>query len=576
MEAQDFNTTRSNRQNSNLIIINTRGSGANNNDSSPDRQEAQDYNSSRSNKCSGHLFVINLNSNDNHNDSIPAKQEAQDYNSTRSNKCSGHMFVINLNSNDNHNDSIPAKQEAQDYNSTRSNKCSGHLFVINLNSNGNHNDSIPAKQEAQDYNSTRSNKCNAIAMDVIESDSGVKLIFRPLREPPTETYNPWEMDDENEGTVMNALFVVTVKDQENPLFNGEGSTVNPIYNGDKVNTENSTDPGSREIIINFDTDAAGNIKSGMTIKSPLYQSKNTTHENPLYKESKTKKNGSSGNANDVKENDLVINVNKTEVHTSNDTTFTVKKGDIIELKSYSNPSVVTNPTPSHQEAQDYNSTRSNKCNCLIVHGGFSDGNDGNTGSGWNGGLDYQYAVNRIFKLEAGIQFSTLKFKYTASPALPDRYLKSMKGSIRNNNWNILTIDAGPVIQLGSAKFSADLYGKAGISFVQIPNQYLGTQGAGGEVDKQTGVSRFSGKGTSASMQAGVRLNYAINKKLAFFLNPHFFTTLGSSINYTEKNADNAMENGGDFNYDTFAKLPFEKKSETIRTIGLNAGIRICL
>lgn len=46
------------------------------------------------------------------------------------------------------------------------------------------------------------------------------IAWRALREPPTESYNPWEMDDNNEGTVMNPLFEGTGNSGTNPMFDG--------------------------------------------------------------------------------------------------------------------------------------------------------------------------------------------------------------------------------------------------------------------------------------------------------------------------------------------------------------------
>lgn len=46
------------------------------------------------------------------------------------------------------------------------------------------------------------------------------IAWRALREPPTESYNPWEMDDNNEGTVMNPLFEGTGNSGGNPMFEG--------------------------------------------------------------------------------------------------------------------------------------------------------------------------------------------------------------------------------------------------------------------------------------------------------------------------------------------------------------------
>lgn len=44
------------------------------------------------------------------------------------------------------------------------------------------------------------------------------IAWRALREPPTESYNPWEMDDSTEGTVMNPLFEASTKSGNNAIY----------------------------------------------------------------------------------------------------------------------------------------------------------------------------------------------------------------------------------------------------------------------------------------------------------------------------------------------------------------------
>lgn len=46
------------------------------------------------------------------------------------------------------------------------------------------------------------------------------IAWKKLRSPPTDSYNPWEMDDSNEGTVLNPLFEDTGKSGDNPMFEG--------------------------------------------------------------------------------------------------------------------------------------------------------------------------------------------------------------------------------------------------------------------------------------------------------------------------------------------------------------------
>jgi hypothetical protein len=48
------------------------------------------------------------------------------------------------------------------------------------------------------------------------------IAWRKLRTPPTEDYNPWDMDDSNEGTVMSPLFESAGKSGDNLLYVAAG------------------------------------------------------------------------------------------------------------------------------------------------------------------------------------------------------------------------------------------------------------------------------------------------------------------------------------------------------------------
>ncbi|MCA5004650.1 hypothetical protein [Sphingobacterium bovistauri] len=112
LEAQDFNTTRSNRDNR----LKIKPDGTSSNDSIPKRQEAQDFNTTRSNRDNRLKIKPDSTSS---NDSIPIRQEAQDFNTTRSNRDNRLKTKPDGTSS---NDSVPTRQEAQDFNTTRSNR----------------------------------------------------------------------------------------------------------------------------------------------------------------------------------------------------------------------------------------------------------------------------------------------------------------------------------------------------------------------------------------------------------------------------------------------------------------------
>jgi hypothetical protein len=75
---------------------------------------------------------------------------------------------------------------------------------------------------------TADSAANVVAIGLAAGAGGAALAaaaaaaiaWRALREPPTESYNPWEMDDAVEGTVMNPLFEASGNSGDNPMFEG--------------------------------------------------------------------------------------------------------------------------------------------------------------------------------------------------------------------------------------------------------------------------------------------------------------------------------------------------------------------
>ncbi len=152
----------------------------------------------------------------------------------------------------------------------------------------------------------------------------------------------------------------------------------------------------------------------------------------------------------------------------------------------------------------------------------------------------------------------------------------MENNVGNPGWNLITLDAGPVIRLGRGRLYADLYGKVGVSFIKKPNQFVGITGRSGKVDDESGVAKFSGNQTAPSLQTGIHINYAISRNMNIFLHPQYFTTLGNSLSYSEKDAAKALADGKNFDYKTFMDLPFEKKTASLQTIAISAGVHIYL
>ena len=541
-EAQDFNTTRSNRQNSALIIINTGNNRYIIFDSVPNPQQAQDFNTTRSNRQNSNYQagIVTNKGNANSKDNIPLKQEAQDFNTTRSNGQNSALIIINTGNNRYIiSDNVPNPQQAQDFNTTRSNRQNSNYQAGLGTNNGNANskDSISAKQEAQDFNTTRSNRQNSALVINVEGNTSVESLPNPQQ---AQDFNTTRSNRQNSNYQAG---LVTNNGNANSKDSISAKQEAQDFNTTRSNRQNSA------LVINVgsngDIDILPNPQQAQDFNTTRSNRQNSNYQAGLVT--------NNGNANSK---------------------------DSISAK---------------QEAQDFNTTRSNRQNSnyqagivtnngnanskadgLLIQGGFSSGNSRHTGNGWSTALGYQYPISQIFKLEAGVSFSSVKFEYNASAVLPVKYLEAMEASIQDNAWRVVTVNLGPAIQIRRNQFGAEWYGKAGVSFIHTPNQFIGTPDAGDNVSDLTGVAKFGGNTTNVSLQTGVRLHYAVDRRLSIFLNPHYFTTLGSKLSYTEKNAVKALEQNGDFNLDTFAALPFEKRFMQLSIIGLNAGIKISL
>jgi len=541
-EAQDFNTTRSNRQNSALIIINTGNNRYIIFDSVPNPQQAQDFNTTRSNRQNSNYQagIVTNKGNANSKDNIPLKQEAQDFNTTRSNGQNSALIIINTGNNRYIiSDNVPNPQQAQDFNTTRSNRQNSNYQAGLGTNNGNANskESISAKQEAQDFNTIRSNRQNSALVINVEGNTSMESLPNPQQ---AQDFNTTRSNRQNSNYQAG---LGTNNGNANSKDSISAKQEAQDFNTTRSNRQNSA------LVINVE----GNTSVESLPNPQQAQDFNTTRSNRQNSNYQAGLVTNNGNANSK---------------------------DSISAK---------------QEAQDFNTTRSNRQNSnyqagivtnngnanskadgLLIQGGFSSGNSRHTGNGWSTALGYQYPISQIFKLEAGVSFSSVKFEYNASAVLPVKYLEAMEASIQDNAWRVVTVNLGPAIQIRRNQFGAEWYGKAGVSFIHTPNQFIGTPDAGDNVSDLTGVAKFGGNTTNVSLQTGVRLHYAVDRRLSIFLNPHYFTTLGSKLSYTEKNAVKALEQNGDFNLDTFAALPFEKRFMQLSIIGLNAGIKISL
>lgn len=226
-------------------------------------------------------------------------------------------------------------------------------------------------------------------------------------------------------------------------------------------------------------------------------------------------------------------------------------------------------------AQDYNSSRSNKANSLFLSGGSASGNkDGSIDNGFTFNIGYQIPLNSVLNIEVESHYFINHFNYKPSALLPDKYLLELKNNEENKKWSSLGITVGPSVNIGRKALYATVYAKAGILFINIPNQFIGAANQNGEITDASGLAKFSGKQTSALFNTGLRINYNIRSYLTLFFSPYFSTSLKSNINYQEKNVSLAIDADGNFNQDKFSSLPYVQKQTGFRNYGVQLGIRI--
>lgn len=87
-----------------------------------------------------------------------------------------------------------------------------------------------------------------------KSAPAISIAWRSIRTPPSESYNPWEMDNDESGTVLNPLFEAENIKNDNPLYGTEGRKGdNPLFEASRMKGDN-----------------------------PLVEGDNTATSNPLY------------------------------------------------------------------------------------------------------------------------------------------------------------------------------------------------------------------------------------------------------------------------------------------------------
>lgn len=173
------------------------------------------------------------------------RQQGQDFNTTRNNKERG-QFATNPSGGDSANPANTAnRQQAQDFNTTRSNRERGQLATNPNTTDQNNKDDCSA---LRDENNEKKETINIITLEPVSfslisnnvKKSGKDYSAQDIKNPPTEGYNPWEMEE----TIESPLLIPLTSNQEeisaaepkskknNPTYDASGNSGNnPLYEG---------------------------------------------------------------------------------------------------------------------------------------------------------------------------------------------------------------------------------------------------------------------------------------------------------------------------------------------------------
>ncbi|MFD1061940.1 outer membrane beta-barrel protein [Winogradskyella litorisediminis] len=168
------------------------------------------------------------------------------------------------------------------------------------------------------------------------------------------------------------------------------------------------------------------------------------------------------------------------------------------------------------------------------------------------GLDFNY---QTFAVKNPIDFNALPGSFAISENT-------------DKNFTTTSITVGPTYKIGSGKFTTELYGKAGISFVNSPT-------TSASINMTEVFNTKEESSTAFGLTTGVRFNYNVSPKISLFVNPQFNFS-GSEINYQTRDFTIILADGPGAD----DQIDFEQdfNDETVKTssIGINAGIKINL
>ncbi|ANW95607.1 hypothetical protein AXE80_04645 [Wenyingzhuangia fucanilytica] len=177
------------------------------------------------------------------------------------------------------------------------------------------------------------------------------------------------------------------------------------------------------------------------------------------------------------------------------------------------------------------------------------------------GFNSALMINKQFCDKLSIGLNT---NYNSLP------IKSRYG-VSNKKWNSTSINIGPQYNIGGKKFSAGLYGRLGLSFVNIPeiNDFYPNTDAVTTNFEKTNT-------TNLNARVGINIGIKICNGLSFYLASEYSTNLNGDINYGTRDLSKAETPTGDIDPDLASTIPFKNQSFSFSSLNVNFGMRINL
>ena len=170
-----------------------------------------------------------------------------------------------------------------------------------------------------------------------------------------------------------------------------------------------------------------------------------------------------------------------------------------------------------------------------------------------------------FALGFDINFQSNRFKKPFNfSGIPSSYNVTESNS---GTWNATALTFGPTYKIGTDKFSAEVYSKAGILYVKSP----GYKAILNSTDfLKTIFDLPSQERTSFGLTSGVRFNYKVSNKLSLFLNLQYAYS-SAKVDYCDCGVEDAFVDGT-FNPDNIIDNEPKLKSLNPSYFNLNAGL----